>query len=483
MMKTSNFITSILFAGTVLVSCTDNFESINSNPNAPEQVSANLLTSTVTSEITRRLTDEGYSDGNTITQLMAKNNFPGFSQFDWGDQGMWDFFYNYLPEINDILEISRTEGTQNATYEGIALTLRALSFANLTDLYGYVPYTEAMAGETEGIFTPVYDDQETVYNGVLQDLADADAALAKGEAITGSTGDVIYDGDASKWRKLANSLRLRYLMRISKQRDVSAEMQAIVSAGNYINSNEDNATLTYSGTSNTDSWPQSTGRIGGFDEKSLCTTLLGYFEEFNDPRLDIWFDRNSDGEWVGIPIGLNQDNARAYDDANSPSRLDVELFYFSSTAAEAFIMKNSEVQFILAEAAERGFIAGSAADHYNAGIRASLAYWGVADDDIDAYLAQPSVQYDGSLELLLTQKTIALWNVDYQGWMDYRRTGIPALETGQDDLNGGRYPVRFLYPSSEQTLNTANYQAAVQSMGGEGDNINTPGWWETGTRY
>lgn len=482
-MKTSNVITSLLFAGSVLVSCTENFEEINSNPNAPEQVSANLLLSTVTSELTRQLTQEGYSDGNTITQLMAKNNFPGFSQFDWGDQGMWNLFYSYLPEINDILEISRAEGTQNATYEGIALTMRALSFANLTDLYGYVPYTEAMSGESSGIFTPKYDDQETVYNGVLQDLADADAALAKGETITGSTGDVIYDGDAAQWRKLANSLRLRYLLRISKRRDVSAEMQAIVNAGNYISTNDDNAILVYSGTSNTDSWPESTGRIGGFDEKSLCTTLLGYFENFNDPRLDIWFDRNSDGEWVGIPIGLNQDNARAYDDQFSPSRLDVELFYFSRTAAQAYIMKNSEVQFILAEAAERGFITGNAETYYNEGIRASLSYWGVSDTDIDTYLAGPTVQYDGSLELLLTQKTIALWNVDYQGWMDYRRTGMPALETGPDDLNGGRYPVRFLYPSSEQTLNKANYDAAVQAMGGEGDNINTPGWWETGNRY
>jgi hypothetical protein len=146
-------------------------------------------------------------------------------------------------------------------------------------------------------------------------------------------------------------------------------------------------------------------------------------------------------------------------------------------------MKNSEVQFILAEAAERGFISGSAEDYYNNGIRASLDYWGVPSDDIEAYLVQPTVQYNGSLELLLTQKTIALWNVDYQGWMDYRRTGIPALENGQDDLNGGRYPVRFLYPSSEQTLNGDNYKAAVEAMGGEGDNINTPGWWETGTRY
>ncbi|MDC6361834.1 MULTISPECIES: SusD/RagB family nutrient-binding outer membrane lipoprotein [Flavobacteriaceae] len=482
-MKTSNIIASIFLAGTLMVSCTENFEEINMNPNAPEQVSANLLVSTVTSEITRTLTEEGYSDGNTITQLMAKNNFPGFSQFDWGDQGMWNFFYNYLPEINDILEISRAEGTQNATYEGIALTMRALSFANLTDLYGHVPYSEAMSGKSDGIFTPVYDDQETVYNGVLQDLADADAALAKGEAIAGSSGDVIFNGDATKWRRLANSLRLRYLMRISKRRDVSADMQSIVNAGNYIDSNADNAVLVYSGTSNTDSWPQSTGRIGGFDEKSLCTTLLDYFERFNDPRLDIWFDRNSDGDWVGIPIGLNQDNARAYDDEFSPSRLDVELFYFSATQAEAFIMKNSEVQFILAEAAERGIITGSAESYYNEGIRASLSYWGVDDADIEAYLLESEVQYDGTLELLLTQKTIALWNVDYQGWMDYRRTGMPALETGQDDLNGGRYPVRFLYPSSEQTLNKTNYDSAVSAMGGEGDNINTKGWWETGTRY
>src|SRR5690606_19819477 len=157
-------------------------------------------------------------------------------------------------------------------------------------------------------------------------------------------------------------------MRISKQRDVSSEMQDIVASGNFINSYVDNAVLTYSGTSNTDSWPESTGRIGGFDEKSLCTTLLGYFQRFNDPRLDIWFDPNSNGDWVGIPIGLNQDNARAYDDQFSPSRLNVDLFYFSRTAVQANLMKNSEVQFILAEAAQRGFISEIAADRYHEGI-------------------------------------------------------------------------------------------------------------------
>ena len=258
-------------------------------------------------------------------------------------------------------------------------------------------------------------------------------------------------------------------------------MQQIVSSGNFINTNEDNAILTFSGDSNTDSWPESTGRIGGFDEKSLCTTGLEYLNRFNDPRLDIWFDRNSDGEWVGIPIGLNQDNARAYDDQFSPSRLDVNLFYFSRTDAEAFIMKNSEVQFILAEAAQRGFISGDAETYYNEGIRASMAYWGVAAEAIDPYLAQPEVAYDGTLELLMIQKTLALWNVDYQGWFDYRRTGVPALEAGPDNLNQDRYPVRFLYPDSEQAENEENFNRAVEAIGG--NTINSKGWWETGTRY
>ena len=201
-MKKLTIIQILVLACLLITGCTDNFEEINTNPNAPEAVSANLLTSTVTSEITRTLTQEGYSDGNTITQLMAKNNFPGFAQFDWGDQGMWNFFYGILPEIDDILEISRAEGTQNSTYEGIALTLRALCFANLTDLYGNVPYAEALAGQSEGIFTPVYDNQEMIYDGVLADLEAADAALAQNQSISGASGDVIYDGNPVQWRKL-----------------------------------------------------------------------------------------------------------------------------------------------------------------------------------------------------------------------------------------------------------------------------------------
>lgn len=465
----------------VINSCTNDFDEINTNPNQPEVVTPDLILSTVISNTVNRNALIGWNNGNIVSQLTAKINFTGFDRYDWGSEtGIWDNYYGNLPELEIILAISRDELTKNTSYEGIALILKSWIFSGLTDNWGAVPYSEAIKGQTENNFKPVYDSQEDIYNGILADLVTAENLLAQGQPISG--GDLLYDGDLSKWRKLANSLRLRYLLRISKKRDVSSEMQQIVTSGMIFESNADNAVMVYPANSQVDSWPISNGRIGGFDEHRLSLTSENILKQFNDQRLFAWFQPtdNQDDDptlFAGMPNGLSEDNASNYNGgANNVSRLNQAFFWESPNSVKAPLMKYSELQFILAEAALKGMISGDAETYYENGITASFEFWNV-NQDMDIYLAQNGVAYDGNLETIMTQKWLASFMVGLEAWYDFRRTGFPSfIVPGQDNVNNNQVPVRFLYPSEEQTLNPENYQNAVSTIGG--DDINQKGWWE-----
>ncbi len=479
MMKKFLFFTAfafLLFAG----GCTDDFEETNSNPNQPEEVSSDLLLSTVISTVADRTARTGWFNGNIVSQLTAKINFTGFDRYNWGSEsGIWDTYYGILPEIQIILDNAVAEETANSSYEGIALVLRAYVFANLTDNWSDIPFSEAI-NANNGEFTPVYDTQEAIYNGILEDLRTAEARLALGQPILG--GDVLYGGDLEKWQQFANSLRLRYLLRISAKTNVSTEMQAILDSGIFIATNEDNAAVSYPATTQIDSWPISTGRIGGFDEHRMSETSEAILKQFNDQRLERWFQPtdNPDDDptlFVGLTNGLSEDNASTFNGgASNVSRLNQAYFYDSPNSVKAAIIQTAEVHFILAEAAERGLVNADAETLYNEGVRLSFEYWEV-DQDVPTYLAQAGVSYDGEIETIITQKWLASFLVGLEAWYDFRRTGFPSvIVPGPDNVNSDRVPVRFLYPDSEQTLNGDNYQEAVSRIGG--DDINTQGWWE-----
>ena len=468
--------TSLLF----IVGCTDNFEEINTNPNQPEQVSSDLLLSTAITTLANETVGNGWGNGNLVAQLTAKINFTGFDRYNWGtESGTWNTLYGIVPEINTILENATQEGSKNTSYEGIALVLRANVFALLTDSWGDIPYSEAIAG-SEGVFTPVYDTQEAVYAGVLEDLRRAETQLALGQIIQG--GDVLFEGDTDKWRKLANSLRLRYLLRISGKTNVGTEIQGILDSGMFISTNDESAAMVYPATTRVDSWSLSTSRIGSFDEHRMSTTSEAILKQLNDGRLQKWFqptDNPSDDPtlFAGMTNGLSEDNASTFNGgASNVSRLNQSFFYDSPNSVKAAIIQAAEVQFIFAEAAQKGLISGDAETFYNEGVRLSFEYWEV-DQDVPTYLSQVGASYDGELETIITQKWLASFLVGMEAWYDFRRTGFPSvIVPGPDNVNDDRVPVRFLYPDSEQTLNTENYNAAVSRIGG--DDINTKGWWE-----
>jgi len=478
-----NFKSIILVAIVMVCSCTDDFEEINTNNNQPETVGPNLILAEVISSSVNRVTLLGEGQGNVVAQLTAIINFTEFDRYLWGSEtGLWNDLYGNLPELEIILQISREEATKNTSYEGIALVLKSWIFSILTDNWGPVPYSEAIKGQSDGNFQPVYDSQENIYNGILADLATADGLLAQGQAIFG--GDLLYNGDVTKWRKLANSLRLRYLLRASNKMNVSAQMQSIVDAGNIFESNDDNAVMQYPATTQVDSWPISTQRIGGFDENRLSQTSEAILKMYNDNRLFTWFQPtdNPDDDpalFVGLPNGLSEDNATTFNGgAKNVSRLNQSLFFDSPNSVRAALMQFAEMQFILAEAAQQSLITGDAKAYYESGVAASFEYWST-DQDMAVYLAQAGVAYDGNLETIITQKWLASFLVGMEAWYDFRRTGFPSvIVPGPDNVNGDVVPVRFLYPDVEQSLNGDNYQQAVAALGGD-DDINGAGWWES----
>jgi len=367
--------------------------------------------------------------------------------------------------------------------------MKSWMYAMLTDLYGNVPYSEA-ASAKDGNYFPLYDKQEDIYNGVLADLKKAnDIINTTNEVIS---GDILFGGDLLKWKKFANSLRIRYLMRISDRRDISTDLKQIIeNTETYpiFEDNSDNAQLTYN-KAYPNQFPLHTSRVGSFDEfrlsKHFCDTLL----LLADPRLKVFARPTAATEdtiqeyqvYAGIPNGLDDVTALTFNGgAQNISRIG-KLFYEDAITetgikvAKGSIMTYAELQFILAEAAKKGLIASPAQTYYENGIKAGFEMF--ACDLPTGYLTSLYVAYDDNhaLEQIGLQKWIAFYFNGLEAWSDWRRTGIPIINPGPSNLNDNKVPVRFVYPLTEQSLNEENRQKAIEVQGA--DNINTRVWFD-----
>lgn len=514
MKNTSKFILGLsLSLALGLGGCDKDFDTININPNSPETVTSNLLLPNVIRSTTNEIAGRAWGYGNVVMQQTAKIQFTNEDRYNWGPQGNpYSTFYNSLRDINNIIQISSEAGQQN--YVGIAKVLRANLFSFMTDAYGDLPYSEAIQAKA-GVNYPKFDSQESIYNGILAELQEANQILGtSGETVT---GDILFNGDVMRWKKFANSLRLRILMRLSDLRDPSADMQAILanpSANPIFTSNEDQAALQYL-QDVPNQHPLYTTRSGSFDEYRLSEKMEGVLKEINDPRLFAYAQpTNASGagivgdpeDYEGVPNGLGDEEALQYAPSGDPAKggsnfiSRVGLLWSCSACTglanplgyQAILMSYSELQFILAEARERGFITqGDAGTYYRTGVQASVDYYKgryelinlpqIADRLVldESYFAQPTVSYSGTTEEKLakigTQKWLALYFTGMEGWYDWRRTGYPEIIPGPAAFIN-TVPVRYIYPSSVQSLNEDNYKAVIASQGP--DAITTRVWWD-----
>ncbi len=497
--------------------CTEDFDEINSNPNAPQSVNGDLLLPTIIIDPSRTfLEGDAWELGNTAMQIGAVNNFTTFDQMGWGSEaGLWNVMYRGIRDAENLMEIAQETG--NNAYMGIALIMRAWMASVLTDLWGDIPFTQANGGKVDDNFTPVYDSQEDVYNNILADLASASDLLTQGGAIG---GDILFEGDLEKWRKFANSLRIRYLMRLEKKRGgstIGSEIQTILNTQPVFVSNSDNASIDFLSTA-PNQYFMHTARVGGFDEHRMSQKSEFRMKGINDPRMFVYFrpidnpdslsfylgddvnnlgssptrfrdfflsQYNSDPASVqpyfnlfkGLPNGLSESNAIEFNGSRqNQSRLGEILRELPNGVSMNF-MTFPELQFILAEAVVKGYITGNAEELYLSGVNAAFEMYGISPDP--TYFEQEGVAFSADTETALDQialqKWMSLFVTGMEAYIDWRRTNRPEIAPGPDNVNDNRVPLRFNYPDDEQALNSDNWKAAVDRMGGV-DDINAVMW-------
>ena len=465
--------------------CTSEFKDMNVNPNAPVDVTPGLLLPNIIRTPINNIMDNAWSYGNIVIQHTAKRQFVNEDRYLWGDvSGPWNSGYSTLRDVRNMINAAEAAGQSN--YVGIGLIMRSYIFSQLTDLYGDIPYTQAVKA-SEGIVLPSYDTQESIYTAMLEDLKKANTLL--GSTNETIDGDILYSGNIIKWKKFANSLSLRLLMRISAKKNVQSQFSEIVNNPSQFpifENNSDNAAITYLAAF-PNQFPQATNRVGSFKEFTLSKTLADSLNAYQDPRINV-FGRPTEESasntpiYAGLPNGLSDVDALNYgNNGRAISYVGTLWFEECITArgikiAKGVMMTYPELQFILAEASQKGLINGTALTFYENGVKASFDYFDTKMPD--TYLTQSGVSLSSGNPLvkIATQKWISLFYHGMESWADWRRSGLPELKPGQSNLNGDRIPSRFLYPLSEQALNSANLSAAVSRQGA--DDINTKVWWD-----
>lgn len=516
----NSFIIALTLVFTLVISCKD-LDELNINPNGvdPESADLNLLLPTVITGIGQSVVSLGFGD---IAGVMQHTQYDGWSSghndYDWNiNSQSWSGYYGILRN-NDEFYKKAVKG-EYEFHQGIALVMKAYTFGLIADLWGDAPYSEALRVEEGAEYLkPKYDSQKDIYTAILADLETANTLLSKGAdsySNINATQDLLYHGDVLKWRKFANSLALRYYMRLSVKESAFAQqgIQNITSSPEtypLITNASDDANVGYIGNSPSDSWPTTMefdpDPSGSYMRVKLCSTLVDALQELNDPRLGVWADKieiplvlatgtdidyiedgkryvsqdiideyvaawnvgiDFDPDFVGIPPSVFAApqynlNPNLEQGVYNPHASQLNSMYKQSSGPLLLmrIFSAAEVHFILAEAALKGWASGSPEAHYAEGIKQSFNAWGVGSA-FDSYIG--GAPYSG-LESIIQQKWIASWSSAAEAWFDYRRTGLPDLQTGES-AKRVKLPLRFYYHNTDEiSRNTINANAAIEKL-------------------
>ncbi|MCF8715150.1 SusD/RagB family nutrient-binding outer membrane lipoprotein [Joostella atrarenae] len=466
---------SFLFL-TVIVSCTGDFEELNDDPNRISEISPGTLLNPIIYGIASH--NAGRSDAITFNLMQVSLPFPsisgGLHRYDVSlgiGNSSWNNYFKWAQNIKEMWIAADEREDDN--YKAIALTLNALVYANLTDLFGPIPMQEASSAE-DGVLYPSFDDQETIYNTILADLEVANSLYNSSEAMV-YEADILFDNDVEKWQKFTNSLHLRLLLRLSNRTELKVyeKLASIINNPSkypVFENTEESAILKVTGeTPNVSPW----GRPQDF---RLSTKVASFFidnlNEWNDPRRAvIATEANIDGEQIGYK-GIPS----AYEGLDSQFEYNASTFNIEQVTnpMNIFLMTYAEVEFIKAEVAQKGFIS-NAEMHYNNAVSGAMEQLEI--EVTDEYFENIAVAYNGTLEQIMLQKYYALYFTDYQQWFEYRRTGLPELPTTTAMENNAVMPSRLYYPSDLAIGNPSGYAKGVEMLGGK-DDINVKVWWD-----
>lgn len=450
-----------------VMACTKDVTSLNVDPKKPLNVSSASLFTSAQHNLVNTLSSPNVNLNifRLIEQQWQETTYIDESQYDLQSRNipdnLWNAFYRSVlknfEESRKIMPSDVTDAAQLKNQTAILDIMEVYTWHYLLTTYGNVPYTQAL--NIENTF-PKYDDALTSYKDLLKRL-DADMAALNPAAASFGSADAIYKGNPAQWKRFANSLKLKLAITIADADNATAKAAAesAVASGVFVG-NTDNAKFPYvTTTPNTNPiWVDliQSGRL----DFVAASTITSKMNALNDPRLPLYFTKDPSGGYSGGTPGQSS----AYPNFSHAAVL------ITNADFPGNILDYAEVQFLLAEAAERGYsVGGAAATFYTNAVTASILDWGGTTAQAAAYLLQPTVLYATAAgnykQKIGNQKWIALYNRGIDAWVEQRRLDFPVLPPAEDALTG--FPVRFTYPVNEQNVNNANRVAAATAIGGD----------------
>lgn len=463
-----------------IVSCSDDYyDSLNVDQTNPSDIPASFLVTSATTSLFDQMTSTNVNTNvfRFFAQYFTTTTYLDEPNYDLDTRNIngnhWNELYtDVLFDLKDAKlkvqeDLTLTEGQKNNQIAIIEI-LEVYAWQVLVDTYGNVPYSEALQG-LDNTF-PVYDDAATIYSDLITRITSAINMIDTSDSGFGNN-DIIYGDDMSAWRKAAASLKLRLGVQLSDVNPSLAQstISEALSAGVFT-SNADNFIINYLSSTPYSNPVYDDLVLSGRQDFLAANTIVDYMNGLNDPRRPIYFDQNL-GE--GVYLGGIYGSSNSY---SSYTHLG-EVLHTATTPG--VLLDYAEIEFLLAEAAVKGLsVPGTVESHYNAGISASMEYWGVDAASITTYLNQSSVAYSSApgtaKEKVAKQFWLAMFNRGFEGWNVWRRLDAPALNVAAQ--SGDPVPNRYTYPLSESTLNGVNYNAAIAAQGP--DELSTKIFWD-----
>ena len=470
----------IIIAGIGLLVGCKKFEELNTNPKLPTSVPSNFLYTSAQKNLVDIMTSSNVNRNifRLWSQHWTETTYFDESRYDIVTRGIAANFWAALyRDVLKDLQASKeaviadaliTDESVRASQLATIDVLEVYTWHVLVNTFGNVPYTEALDVNKP---LPAYDDAKTIYTDLFKRLDKDITALSAGSS-SFSSGDLIYSGDNSMWLKFAATLKMRMALCLAETDATVAKTNFEAALPMAMTSSSDNATFHYLTT------PPNTNPVwvdlvqSGRKDFIASETMVKLLDSLSDPRLPLYFTTNNTGIYKG---GING-TGNSYTKNSKPS------LTVRAADAPSTLISYSEVEFMLAEAAARGWsVSGTAQDHYNAGITESILEWGGSAGDASTYIAQSDVDYTSAesgatwKEKIGNQKWLALYNRGFDAWTEWRRLDFPNL-IPPSGMSNSDIPTRFTYPINEQTINAQNYSSASSAIGG--DLLTTKLFWD-----
>lgn len=477
-MKSNKKILLLALSLFMLGACTKNIDQVNLQTKQPTTSPAGPLFSNALRSL---------SDG--LASASVNVNVFRFTVKQWAmavyqTEARYDFTTRAIPQswwtrmYKDVLRNLQESGkiiTANATMDpgvqanqlAILDVMQVYTYSILVNTFGNVPYTESL--DISNI-RPKYDDAKTIYADLLKRISNDISKLNPASGGFSGSEDLIYKGSTAAWIKFAHSLRIRLGMTLADVDNAAAKAAMEASDAFAFSSAADNASFVYLAlTPNTN--PLYTDIIlGGRADYVAAKDLMDPLINMSDPRKTGFFGTNNAGSYVGGVVG----KSNTFSNMSKPSAK------VSAAIAPCLFLDYVETEFYRAEAIERGYnvAGGTAEQHYNNAITASILYWGGSATDAATYLSRPDVAYSTAAgawkQKIGFQKWIGLYNRPYEAWTELRRFDYPQLTLPFRAISG--FPNRFTYPGVEQQTNGDNYTTAAAAVGG--DKVETKLFWD-----